>query len=102
MTFKFFSRRSRAATGRPFPRQDRVRLAAQAVVESLENRQLFTVTVPDGAVAIGFITIDSTSSAGTDTPTLKKGHDYFFVASGEHQLAVSPLREADAAGFESA
>jgi hypothetical protein len=79
----------------------------RAVVETLESRQLLSVTIPDGYVKISgeeAISINSrwrTEQSPKQTGIiLEEGANYFFVASGTHVLASSSGREADANYFE--
>ncbi len=74
----------------------------RACIESLEQRKLLSVAIPSGYAQIGeAITVDATSSAVVSSGLqLESGIQYFIKASGIHQLALNPTRQADAQFYE--
>lgn len=71
-----------------------------AHVETLEDRQLNSVTVPSGYAQILSLTLDAVTLATQSIP-VQADRDYFFKATGRHVASPTPELHADAASVES-
>lgn len=97
-----FLSRWRNLTARTRLSDPAVVLATRGIIEALEKRSLLSVSPPAGFELVTAFDVDATAEVHEIRPDLKlsSSEQYFFIASGQHQLAINPLRYADAQKYQ--
>lgn len=84
------------------PSHPAIASASRSIVEGLEQRALFAVSAPAGYSLLATIPVDGKTGAHVirEDISMRTDEQYFYIASGKHQIGQNPTRYADAQKYQ--